>query len=252
MVRRIPEDTIGHDDITPRAAPLSWFQGAGATKTTNNKPTTPASHTSSPSCSLPVTFHVYNNPLGSSFRKRDPGPPDALLVVCRFGDPMPDHRSLVALVEHHANMQVTMSISQQQRRRGREDRAAGVVSDLGPDEAGPDGDSGSKEIPTSGLESERVASSGGQEFGRKGSLWDENRQKPQAGTVSDQKKGLDGGRTRGRLSTEGSGGSTLALSEGVESLSTPGIKLAVVSGEAQVQLFDVGLHDAHEAIELPS
>lgn len=254
MVRRQPEDTVGHDDTAPRAAPLSWFQGTGATKTSNNKLITAANHTSSPSSSLPVTFYVYNNPSGcsSSFRKRDPGPPDALIVVCRFGDPMPDHRSLVALVELHANMQMKMSMSQQWRRRGREDSTAGVVSDLGPDEAAPDRDSGSQEVPTSGLESERVTSSGGQESGQKGSLLDEDRQKRQAGTVPDQEKGLDGGRTRGRLTTEGSGGSTLALSEGVEKLSTPGIKLTVVSGEAQVQMFDVGLHDAREAAELPS
>ncbi|CAM9648288.1 unnamed protein product [Ectocarpus sp. 8 AP-2014] len=254
VVRRQPEDAVGHDDTAPRAAPLCWFQDTGATKTSNNNPFTPASHTSSPSSSLPVTFHVYNNPsdCSSSFRKRDPGPPDALLVVCRFGDPMPDHRSLVALVELHANMQMKMSTSQQWRRRGREDRTGGVVLGLGPDEATPDRDSGSQKVPTSGLESERVTSSGGQESGQKGSLLDEDRQKRQAGTVPDQEKGLDGGRTRGRLTTEGSGGSTLAFSKGVEKLSTPGIKLAVVSGEAQVQLFDVGLHDAREAAELPS
>ncbi|CAN0185200.1 unnamed protein product [Ectocarpus fasciculatus] len=254
VVRRQPEDTVGHDDNAPRAAPLSWFQGTGATKTSNSNPTTPASYTSSPSSSLPVTFHVYNNPSGSSssssFRKRDPGPPDALLVVCRFGDPMPQHRSLVALVELHANMRMKMSMSQQRRRRGREDRAAGVVSDLGPHEAAPDRDSGSQDVPTSGLESDRGTSSGGQESG--GGLLDEDRRKRQAGTMPDKKKGLDEGRTRGRLTTEGSGGSALALSDGVERLSTPGIKVAVVSGEAQVQLFDVGLHDAHEAVELPS
>ncbi|CAM9606920.1 unnamed protein product [Ectocarpus sp. 13 AM-2016] len=254
VVRRQPEDTVGYDDTAPRAAPLSWFQGTGNAKTSNNNLITAASHTSSPSSSLPVTFHVYNNPSGcsSSFRKRDPGPPDALLVVCHFGDPMPDHCSLVALIELHANMQMKRSMSQQWRRQGREDGTAGIVADLGPDEAAPDRDSGSQEVPASGLESERVTSSGGQDSDQKGTLLDEDRQKRQAGKVPDLETGLDRRRTRGRLTTEGSGGSTLALSEGVEKLSTPGIKLAVVSGEAQVQLFDVGLHDAREAAELPS
>eukprot|EP00752_Nemacystus_decipiens_P005527 g4999.t1 len=144
VVRRQPEDTVGHDDATPRAAALSWFKPSPApaaaatarsldsfsreadtdtgTGTDSNNVTATTSILSPSSASpsagplpspspLPVTFHVYNNGSGSSsssssspFRKRNPGPPDALLAVCRFEDPMPEHGSLVALAERHAHM----------------------------------------------------------------------------------------------------------------------------------------------------
>lgn len=204
MVRRRVEDTIGHDDRAPRAAPLRWFArkltlpradwtvADNAANRGSITPTSiPAPATSSfppsppPSLSPhlpPVTFHVYNP--NSVFRKRNPGPPDSVLAVCRFGDPMPAHAALVALAEHHARL--------------RQDSAGGT---LNPD-------------PLSRNQVAGGRGTGCQEGGR--------------GVVGSAVGGAEeAGAVRGHGVTAGS----------------PMVKLAAVSAEAGVQLFDIFSHD---------
>lgn len=313
MVRRQPEDMIGHDDTTPRAAALSWFRHAPAAarsrKTVNRKAnngacavayfhTSTSSSSSSPPSSgppasspLPVTFHVYNTPPGSSpFRKRNPGPPDAVLAVCSFGDPLPDHCSLVALAERHAGMRkharasanVGTSKPAEPQRGGRTGEGGGSV--VGSEkQAGGSGGRRERGGPACGeperegavaLSEERSGEdesapnlprgrgSGGAESGLDVSLSDGARGGGERSSLSRQdgrevlsqrQSGEIGGGREGHKA--GKGGGTAGLVSAAAQRSPPlpllggAVKLAVVSWEAGVQLFDVGLHDAGEVAQ---
>lgn len=78
---------MGREAGNPCAPGLSWFKptqvcGSGCTD------------------ALPVTFHAYAP--NAKFRKSDPGPPDSVVVVCRYDDDMPTHESIVALAKQQA------------------------------------------------------------------------------------------------------------------------------------------------------
>lgn len=115
MVRRRPEDAVEREHYAPRAAPLYWFGAKASQRGTDtidicNNSSIDSSKdgggggggsnkTSNDSFqSLPVTFHVYATP-NSNFRKRDPGAPDFWVVVCRYADSMPTHAALAALAK---------------------------------------------------------------------------------------------------------------------------------------------------------
>ena len=243
------EDTVGHDERVPRAAPLRWLarkrtlpraDWTAADNAANRGSITPTSipapatssfpppssssssssshfsrfpsyrgnitltptptpnpfsfppsssssfpsvpSSSSPPHLPPVTFHVYNPT--SVFRKRNPGPPDSVLAVCRFGDPMPAHGTLVALADHHGRL-----------------RQEGAGGPPNPDSSSRNQVEGGRGI-------------GCQEGGRG-----------------------DGGSAGGGAEEAGA-----VKGQGVTA-GFPMVKLAAVSAEAGVQLFDISPHD---------
>lgn len=218
MLRRRPEDTLGHDGSAPRAAPLCWFgkpavtarhtsagRRGGDTTTTTNNDDDDDDHDydvdANESSFLPLTFHVYNP--NAAFRKRSPGMPDSLLAVCRYEEPVPTHDVLVALARRHAYLK---------QHWGAEGvRALGEVygGDGGRDTVG----------------------SGGRREGE-----------GESGDVS--ARSLLGRGGAGGVGAGSTGGRALSCEEEV-----PGVKLAVVSRDGGVHLFDVGLHEVRDVVE---
>ncbi|CAM9846805.1 unnamed protein product [Scytosiphon promiscuus] len=289
VVRRQPEDAVGHEDDTPRAAPLSWHgcppskthrcnnrdpndrsSGANNVRTsTNVNADSSSSHenrveaslsSSSRSSSLPsraplsVTFTLYNNRSGSrSFRKSDPGPPDALVVVCRFGDPMPRHGSLVALAKQHAATNARTGTSARRWCR-RDDPAAGA----GPSPTSAEVSSGLGLARSGAAESrdelDGVPRTRERESDSKGgaTIVREQQQQQRRGEGKRATGGKDKGMGKSHAEVSSARNGGFASEAGCEEAQpmARGIKLAVVAGEAGVQLFDVGLHDAGEVAEI--
>ncbi|CAM9318645.1 unnamed protein product, partial [Laminaria digitata] len=259
VVRRRMEDTIGHDERAPRAAPLPWDNVTPTPTPSSFPPSSPPSSSfpsssrfppssSSPSLSPspnlpPVTFHVYNPT--SAFRKRNPGPPDSVLAVCRFEDPMPSHAQLVALANHHARL----------RQEGRQ----GTPN---PDPSSHNQDAGGRGIGDQeggmGGSGSTGGGVGGQEGGRRGGdssvgggvRGQEGRRRGGGSSTGEGGGGQEGGRRGGGsaghgevLSGAGEAGMEGVGGEAGAEEGFPMVKLAVVSAEAGVQLFDVCSHD---------
>lgn len=166
--------------------------------------------------SVPVSFHLYapNTP----FKKRDPGPPDSLLAVCRYGDQMPTHEALVSLAENHAKI----------RRRSEEGGRAtfsGGARDRRGGSGGGNGEGSGLGDGAGDVTVKKLPPRGGEE---------------KEGGADCQRFDVDGG-------LEGAGGGRREREAGAVVSSragrVPGVKLSVVSGEGNVHLFDVGLHD---------
>lgn len=175
---------------------------------------------------LPVTFHVYMP--NTAFRKSQPGPPDFCLVVCRFSDSMPEHNVLRYLVERCAE-----TCSSGRLEKGVDIRAHG--RNRGGDKDG-----------TSPFSHESESSSGDPgyishgEQSLKRSFEDEQRGLLR-GVVDTRVAGSDmrcvrkekGGSREGRRDNlKGEKGMPRGL-----------LKIAVVSGDGSVHMFDIGLHD---------
>ncbi|CAM9896990.1 unnamed protein product [Discosporangium mesarthrocarpum] len=126
VVRRRAEDSVGWQGRA-RAGPLPWFgatdkqtvgegdwrggrRGQGCRMYTGRRPCTdregwggvekraspiPGPDPNPCPAPMPVTFLVYKSKLG--FKKRVPGPPTALVVICRYDAPMPRHSDLLTL-----------------------------------------------------------------------------------------------------------------------------------------------------------
>lgn len=216
VIRRRPEDSVGGAEDTPRAAPLSCFRTMStrrATKSADLNVERSDFHGDAvrkrSSDFLPIAFHAYAPP-NATFRKRDPGRPDFLVVVCRFADEMPTHTSLVALVRSH-NIPisgVTLASREIWNARSNTVDAAGVGSNLA-----------------------QESSSSASGIAQKGKGIEAN-------THGGVGSGLDGGKWV-EMKPQGDDGERLCTGR-------IGVKLAVVTREGEVHLFDVDLHKPDE------
>ena len=208
VVRRRPEDTVGRNDAAPRAPALSWF-GEPPTAEGASRPF------------LPVTFHVYAP--NAAFRKRQPGSPDFWLAVCRYSDPMPSHNALISLTEGHIEVQRAKRDEEGDQPRGRDDdiRARGEVGQ----------DAGATPFGRVRSRGDTSCAKGPQDLST-----DWGRQSSSVGAVDARGTQSETGGADGERGGQGSSRG-LETGGGMRSL-----KIAVVSGDGNVHIFDVGLH----------
>lgn len=189
--------------------------------------------------SVPVSFHVYNP--SPSFRKRSPGPPDSLLAVCRYTDPMPTHQALAALARRHRSL----------GRRAPDDNRFKAGECAGGGECGDNRDGDYSLEPED--KAIRAGSGGHSVLGDESIITVGDFQESSVGTVIDGgvDGGVDGGGADavegGRTGDVGGCGGKQTSHSGAEAVSIKndaprGVKVAVVSPDGGVHLFDVGLH----------
>lgn len=206
------------------APALSWF---GEKPTASNQrslgATAEARDISHPF--LPVTFHVYVP--NTAFRKSQLGPPDFCLAVCRFADPMPEHNVLVSLAERCAE-----TCSSGRREKG-VDRARGRNRGGDKDGASPFSHEGGSPGSDPGYISHGEQSLGkSNEDEQRGLLRSVEDIRGAGSDMRGVRREKDESREERRENLKGEKGMPRGL-----------LKIAVVSEDGSVHMFDIGLQD---------